>query len=820
MLVRLSCFLLLIVGWMPGRPVQAQDLPGGDAMGPLSAYERPQPLVITDLVVEGVEEPTASFVRRASGLRLGQTVEVPGDPAIAAAVRALYRLGLFEDVKVLEAERAGGGVRLILNVRPVPILSAFAIEGGRERDRRALERELPLFPGSPVRPADLARAEDLIRRHFLGRGYPLVAVQTRREATAEGVEVTFVVTPGPQVEVASVTIDGNRGLSDEALRDVMQTRPRGSWRFWRKATFDPEVYRDDLERLVARYHEAGYLDARIVRDTTYLRTVEGKPERVIEIEVEEGPRYVVRSLAWQGQKTFSAETLTEALGLRPGAAYDGRALEEGLYGRPDGTDVTRRYLDRGHLRVQVRPTLVRLPGDSLDVILQVEEGPVYRLGAVEVAGNRTVREHVIRRELATIPGDTLSRRAIQASVLGLMRLGYFRPEALAAGPELAVDEAHQTVNLRYRVEEDPRNPLRLGGSYNGDLILQAGLELDNFSLRDLFHPSTWRPLPVGDGQRLALGVQATGLDYQQVELSFTEPWLGGRPHPFGVTFSYARIADGFRSNTGGEGDLRTWGLRLWHDRRLRPGLTLSLGLRYRAFDNRDWTTTLPGGHSQELVLGPALTWDTTDDPVLPHRGSRVRFGVELALPLDEVQYHKWRFQAGRQVSLGRHVGLNVMAEMGFTGSLTGEPVDDRLFLAGGSPFDAGGFDTFFGEDLVYMRGYPVRALGPRDARGLPVGGQLMNRYAAEVQWYALERPSFALRPYLFLEAANVWAGFSSYRPGDLFRSVGVGLRMKVPVLGVVDLSLGYNLDEFPGLEEETGASGWRLQISLGRTFSF
>ncbi|QXD15047.1 outer membrane protein assembly factor BamA [Rhodocaloribacter litoris] len=815
--------LLPLLFWalLAGLPVRAQTLPAGEEPAQLTAYDRPVPLTIVDIAVEGVEEPLRAFVRKASGLRVGQRVEVPGDPALSAAVRALYRVGLFEDVKLLEAGREGGSVRLLLRVRPVPRLTELAFEGVGGRDRQALERDLPLFPGAYVRPSDLVRAEQIIRRHFVRQGYPLVKVRVERAGTGDGgLRLTFAVERGPHVEVAALEIEGNRALSDGTLRNVMKTRPPPWWRFWRKAPFNPDVYREDLDRLLALYRERGYYDARIVRDTTYLRYEDDNPEMVVEVEVAEGPRYHIRHVVWRGNEVFPGETLTEALGLRPGDPYNGTRLEENLYFNEAGTDVTSRYMNRGYLRFNVVPSVQVVEGDSLDLIFEVFEGDVYTFGEIEIAGNYAVREHVIRRELATVPGRPFSRAAIQTSLMRLIGLGLFDPAVLAAGPEIRVDEARKTVDLTYRVGEVRRNPLSLGGSYTGDLILQVGLNLDNFSLGNLFRPSTWNPLPAGDGQQLALGVQTTGADYQRYSLDFVEPWFRGRPEPLGVSVSYARIADGFRSGTDGAGGLQAWSARVFHDRRLATHLTLSAGLRYRHFDNRGWSTSLPEGRSHELVVMPGLTYGTLDHPVLPRRGVLARLGVELAPAPGTVPYHKWRLQGRALVPLTTRLGLEVSADLGYTASLTGAPQAFRRFMVGGSPFDAQGFDTFFGEDLVYLRGYPARAIGPRDAEGRPVGGRLLTKYTAELQWHAVRKPRLAIVPYLFFDAANTWSSPAAYRPGDLFRAAGVGLRMTLPVLGFVEVSYGYNLDRFAPFGDHDGGRGWRLQFTLGRSFGF
>ncbi|WP_456424623.1 outer membrane protein assembly factor BamA [Rhodocaloribacter sp.] len=821
----MSVRLLLFLGWLLGSvaPVLAQTTLPPDASPPrFTATERPRTFTIVDITVEGVEDgPIRDFVKKVSGLRVGQEVEMPHDAALAEAVRALYRVGLFSDVKILEAAREGRDLRLILRVTEAPRLAGYTFEGLKEKDARALEREIMLFPGSIVRPGDVERAEQVVRQMLRAGGYPLAEVNTRQtEAEGGGVTLVFVVKRGPRVEVAGIEIKGNEALSDDALRKRMATKTRRWWRFWRKATFDPATYRSDLDRIVAYYNEQGYYDARIVRDTSFVRTDEGDPEMVIEVEVEEGPRYHVRRVEWAGNTVLTDAELTEALGLRPGDPYNGRKLEENLYFNEAGTDVASRYMNRGHLRFNVTPDVRVVEGDSLDLHFDLFEGEVYTFGVIAIAGNRGVNEHVVRRELATLPGRPFSRAAIQESLVRLMRTGYFSPEALGAGPEIRVDDEHKTVDVIYRVEEVHKNPVSFGGSYSGGLLLQVGLNMNNFSLRNLFRPSKWNPLPTGDGQRFSLGVQTGGADFQVYSLDFTEPWFRGKPNPLGFSTSFAHIADGFRSDEDLGGSLDSWSFRTFHDHRLSRRFSMSTGLRLRSYDNRGWTTLLPEGRSLELVFAQSFTRSTLDHPLFPRRGTMAQLSVEVAPPLSNVQYHKWRLRGKWQVPLTKTIGIGLSADWGYTGSLTGEDVGFQRFLVGGSPIDAQGFEPFFGQDIVYMRGYPSRVIGPRDADGSAAGGRLLNKYSLELGWMAVQKPQLTVMPYLFFDAANTWRGFDDYRPTDLFSAAGIGMRVSLPILGLVEFSYGYNLDTYAPLNGHDGSRGWRFQISLGRTFNF
>lgn len=815
MMTRVVCLVLFALLSGTGARGQASPAP----LPVFRAVDEPLTFTLVDIRVVGVDsEEMARFIKRASGLVVGQKVTVPGDPVFSEVIHALYRLDLFSDVKIVERRRQGRGLFLDLVVTMAPRLAGLKFEGISEKHATRLRNRVPLYENNRIRPGDVERAIGIIQRYFEEEGYPLVDVGLRKEGGDGEERLTFVVNPGPRVAVGEIHITGNHAIDTGALLDQMKTtRPRAWWQFWKKSRFTAGGYREDLSRILDLYHEQGYIDARIVRDKTYLRGT--PPARVVEVAIEEGPRYTIRSIQWEGNTVLSDEELTRILGLRPGQVYNGKRVEEALNSGGMAPDVTGMYLDRGYLRFQAAPRIRVVPGDSVDLVFDLVEGDVYHFGQVGVAGNRITRDHVVRRELLTIPGRPFSRTAIQQSLLNLVRLGYFTQESLGAGPDIRVDEEHRAVDVTYRVEDQVKNPFSIGGSYSDGLILQLGFNFNNFSLRNVFRPRRWHPFPTGDGQALSLSLQTTGGDYQRFDLSFTEPWFRARPNPLGLSVSYARIANGFRADDDNVGSLESWSTRIFHDRHLSPSLTLSSGVRYRYYDNRGWSTVLPDGRSHELVWAESLTHSTLDNPMFPRRGLLARLSMELAPRISEVQYHKWRFTGNWAHALGPAFSLNFSAELGYIGSLTGRKVAFQRFLVGGSPFDAAGFDTFYGQDIVYMRGYPARAIGTRED-GVAVGGQVLNHYAAELGWMAVSKPALVAMPYLFFEAANAWDRLESWQPGDLFRAVGGGVRFNLPMLGLVEFSYGYNLDRFEPIRSHDGSRRWRFQFTMGRRFGF
>lgn len=792
------------------------------------ALEEPQTLEILGLSVTGIEDAnTRTFVLQTSGLALGQMITLPGDPALADAIRALYRLGLFSDVKIVEERRAGRGLFIAIQVQEVPRLAGYRFEGVKKGDRDKLKQAVPLFAGSRVRPSELERARQAVTRFYKDKGYLLADVQIRQEETVSGaVTLVFEVEKGSRVEVGAIVVAGNAALSDGSVRGKMKgTKEDRWWRFWKKETFDRAAYEEDLARIVAYYNEKGYYDARIVSDTVYIQgpdTKDEEPEVVVELSVHEGPRYTIRHIAWDGNTLFSDSVLTAVLAIETGTPYNSKKLEQNLFANARSTDIASLYMNRGYMRFTVQPSIVVAEGDSLDLYFDVFEGTIYEFGDVSIAGNIKTKDHVIRRELYTIPGQTFSRDAVQESVRRLSQLNYFNQETLAGGPEISIDEDHKEVDLRYRLEEVGSDNMQLSGTYaSTGLILQLGLTFNNFSLQNLFDGAAWSPLPSGDGQRLSLSAQTSGNNYQSYSLSFTEPWFGGKPQPVGFSLSYAHLDGSLYSSIDPDGDLNTFSASVFSDRRLTwpdDMFSLSTGLRYQFYDNSLNLSSLPAGISRELVVRQGLIRSSLDHPVFPSRGSQVQLSLDVAPPLPGfVQYHKWRFKTAWNVPLVSKLSIGISTDYGYIGSLTGEDVVFQRFNVGGSPFDTQGVNTFYGQDIVYMRGYPAQSIGPRQD-GDPVGGRILNKYTSELRWHMVQTPQLTASPYLFVDAANTWDRLSSYDPTALYRAAGLGARLMLPMIGMLELTYGYHFDAFEPVGDEDGTRGWLFQFSLGQGF--
>jgi len=804
--------------------------------------------VIQDLQVKGVDnEQTRQFVIQSSGLTRGQEITLPAGDAVAEAIRSVYDLRMFSDVAIYRTNQSGQSVTLTIEVTPEPTLASYNLKGIDGGDREDLEKDIPLLKGSPVRPSDVERTKQIIKNFYEKEGFLRTEISVDR-SVSEGnrVRLTFNVDRKEEIEVHRIRFSGNDAFDDGDLRGAMEdTRENRWWRIWKGEKFKRSAYEDDLERVIDHYREHGYYDAQIVRDSVYYV---GKDGLGIDIEVREGNQYYVSDITWEGNTIYPDRVLNEQLGLSEGDIYNGKAFDENLYGSGRESGVLGLYMDRGYMRADVQPTVRVVGTDSLDITMDVQEGEVYTFGDIQIEGNTKTKDYVIRRELYTVPGERFSRSAIQESIRRLNQLDYFSQESLSGGPGISVNQEEKQAELTYSVEEVGSDQLQLSGTFGQfGLVLQLGFEFNNFSAQNLFQADAWRPLPSGDGQKLSVNVRTNGTYYQNYSLSFTEPWYGGSPTPVGGSVSYSKYTRSiYGSRRGGSvqgGKFENASANFFVRQRLNwPDDKFSVGTRlgYQLYNNRGCSvdpsggcsseeqaplfSSVPYGVNQSVTFRQSLTRNSVDNPTFPRSGSKMSLSVEVAPPIgDLVQYHKWRFKTNWNVPIGENFSIGASTDFGYIGSITGDEVRFETFEVGGTPFDYNGVN--YGTEPVYMRGYPRGVIGPLssvpgDPGALqPQGGQVLNKYTSEFRWKAVESQQLQARPYLFLDAANAWSSLNAFSPSELYRSAGIGVKLFLPIVGMIEFNYGYNFDEHVSLESgrKVGPS-WTFQFSLGQGF--
>ena len=834
-LTLLALVLSLCLGGAPPAFAQTGGM-GSSGAGMAPTY------VIRSLTVEGVEnQRKRQFVIQSSGLSTGQSITLPSGDAIAEAIRSIYDLRLFSDVAIHRKSVDGNRVDLVIDVVPEPTLATYEMTGIRGRHEDDLQKKIPLVKGRPVRPSDVQRTKQVIQDFYADKGYLRTSVDVKRsENEAGNVRLTFDVKRHKEMEVERIRFAGNERFDDGDLRGAMEeTQENRWWRIWKGEKFKRDAYEEDLQNVIDYYREHGYYDAQIVSDSVYYISEEGV---AIDVTVKEGDQYYVKSIDWEGNTVYPDEALTQRLGLREGDIYNAVAMERNLRGNREGSDVLGLYMDRGYMRADVRPT-VRVAGeDSLSLTFDVREGDVYEFGDIRITGNTKTNDYVIRRELYTVPGQRFSRSAIQESIRRLSQLSYFSKESLKGGPDLNVNEESKTADLTYDVEEVGSDQLELSGTFGQfGVVLQLGFTFNNFSAQNFFDGSAWRPLPSGDGQKLSVNIRTNGRFYQNYSLSFTEPWFGGNPTPVGGSVSYSRYTRGvFNTRRGGVDD----GLfqrvstsffvrqRLdWPDDKFQTGTSVNYNLyRNRGFVRDDEGNrqnvgliqgSIPPGRSQSISLRQALTRNSLDNPRFPRSGSQVSLSVEVAPPIGEFeQYHKWKLDSKWNVPVGDNFSFGVNTNFGYIGTISGEEVRFERFEVGGTAFDYQGRN--FGTDPVFVRGYPRGAIGPKvrtRSGGLqPRGARVLNKYTSEFRWMAVQSKQLQARPYLYLDAVGAWEDLQSYSPSNLYRSAGVGVKLFLPIVGMLEFNYGYNFDRFTPVtgSGEQGAPSWTFQFSIGQ----
>ncbi|MBN8588582.1 MAG: outer membrane protein assembly factor BamA [Rhodothermia bacterium] len=800
---------------------------------------------ILGITVEGTnDENTRRVVSQSSGLAVGQEVTIPGDEKFSDAVRRLYRLGSFSDISIVAERIIDQGAFLIIRVKDEPLLGEYAITGVRKSQNDELRKKIDLLRGRPVKPSDVAVARQRIVDHFQAKGNKLVKVEVETKQGTDGRKnLTFKVERGPTLEVQQIEVVGNTSISSARIKRKMKDVKEDKWwRFFKKNTFNRDKFDEALGKVVAMYTERGFYAAHVVKDSVYVVYNEkGKPGLNVRYVLDEGPKYHIRKLDWNGNTVYTDDQLSAALGLQKGQPYNSKRLEQNLYMTKEGSDVSSLYMNRGYMQFRVMPEITQVPGDSLDLVFDLFEGDVFRFGQINIAGNSKTKDHVVRRELNTVPGSIFSRSDLIDSLNRLSQLKYFDQQKLYGADAIGqnIDPEKKTVDITYNLSEVSTDQLQFSGGWGGStvgLILQLGVTFNNFSIQNTFNKKAWKPLPAGDGQQFAVSVQASGRSYQSGSISFTEPWFKGKPRPIGLSVSYNRYnLNALRyssyyglpveeEETTDKREFSTisaqgsYGLRLaWPD----PYFQTSSALAYRRYNvNFTGVTSyygLPVGINQEVSFTQSLSRDTRFPAIFPREGSSAVLSVSVAPPISNfIQYHKWNFKSNYLIPITGGLSFSASADFSYVGSLNSKKPNFGLFQVGGGPMDSQ-YNYDFGTERVFLRGYPLSTITLFQSDGSRIGGSLLNKYTTELRLLAVRSQQFTLEPYVFFDAANVYDGFKAWSPSNLYRSLGVGGRIFLPILGMVEVSYGRNLDPFiDGTSMNKGS--WRPQFTIGGSF--
>ena len=784
---------------------------------------------IAGLTVLGADFTDVQAVKLFTGLRVGDDVTIPGD-RISEAVRNLWDQRLFSDVSVELAEKRGDDVYLVIRVVEMPRLTQYAFSGVKRGEQETLRGKLDLVRGQIVNENLMVTTQRILQDHYIDKGFydaKVTVTSTQDSILENAARVDIQIEKGGKIKVGEIQIVGAENVTQKTLKRRMKNvKERAWWRIFKASKFLESEFSDDMEGLVALYRQKGYRNARIAEDSLY-RTAEG--DLGVAMSVEEGGQFHLREITFTGNTKYSSNQLDSLLGLKRGDLYDIAELEKRLFMNPKGVDLSALYSDDGYLTFQAIPVEVRAEQDSIDLEIRLVEGKQFRIGRVDVRGNTKTSDHVIRREIRTMPGDLFSRTDVMRTQRELSTLNYFNPEAFGINPTQNPEDG--TVDIEYVVEEKPTDQIELQGGWGGGRIVGSlGVTFNNFAVGKAFKKGAWRPVPMGDGQRVSVRAQSNGLFFQSYNVSFTEPWLGGKkPNSLTVAAWRSIQSNGQPKNIEGEANparqtLMITGVSASLGQRWKQPddwFSVNAGLSYQRFDFDQYNSGLfsfTDGRSNNIALNLVVSRNSVSDPIFPVWGSEIRLNVKATPPyslfqpekdwtgLSEqerfryVEYHKWKFVANWYTPLTTGGGENpksLVLRTYFGGGLIGQYNRD----IGLSPFErfylGGVFLSGYvldGREIVSLRGYDNLSLTAPDQN---TGAGAIVKYGTEIRYPLSTNPSATIYTMAFLDAGNTWQTADGFDPFDVYRSGGIGMRIFLPMFGLLGLDYGWRFDDVP-----------------------
>ncbi len=859
----------------------ANDLVAQNLSGSIN-YGNPRQYEIAAIEVEGNVFLDETALVSLSGLRVGDNIKVPG-PEISSAIKKLWKQGIIGNVEVFANKIEGNKIWLTIKLTERPRLSRFVFEGVGKSQVSELEDKVGLVKGKVLTDAVGKNAEIAVKKYFVAKGYQNVNVtleQVKDTILRNSVILKVKVKKGKKVKIDRIYFNGDENFASSKLRaqfkktgeaprfhllnDLMARtfrvfRPRTAKNFFTKENkldkkdlkqyladqvnlnvfksnkFIQTEFNDDKELLITFYNSKGYRDAEIVSDTVY--TISDKFMNV-EINVDPGKKYYFRDIRWSGNFIHSDETLDKVLGIKKGDVYDIELVNKKLNFNPNGLDISSLYMDNGYLFFSVNPVEVGIEADSIDLEMRIYEGAQATIDKVYVTGNDRTNDHVILREIRTLPGDKFSRAQLIRTQRELSQLGYFDPEKV--NPIPIPNPAKETVDIEWSVVERPSDQVQLSGGWGGfyGFVGTVGLQFNNFSLRNIPHFDKWRPLPIGDGQKLALSIQANGRRFQSYNLSFSEPWLGGRkPNSFGVNFNYSVQRNlNLRTNET-FGSLKVAGVTVSLGRRVTwpdDFFTVSNSVSFLQYSLLNFGRSLgfSTGEANSFTFNTTISRNSVDQPMYPRQGSQLTLNVAMTPPYSIwrdidyqtadnatkyklLEYHKWNLDFKYYLKLVGNLVLAPRAHFGFIGSYTNraDVGPFERFQLGGDGLTGQNF--LLGTDVIGLRGYENNSIVPVEQtnEGSIEGGTVFNKFVMEMRYPVSLNPSATIYVQAFAESGNNWNDFKEFNPYEQYRSAGLGVRIFMPAFGLLGLDWGYGFDTLPGSSQRSGA---QFHFSIGQ----
>lgn len=850
------CLILLLTGL---KPLLAQS----DSLD----FSKPVQYKIGGISVIGSDESpngTSAIDKNAliliSGLSVGDKISIPGDK-ISDAIKTLWKQGLFESIEIQKEKIIGDAIFLVIKVAERPRLSGFSFKGVRKGEADDIRGKIRLIREKVVTDYTLGSVKNTVSDYFKDKGFFFAKVNIEKtvdkDTKTPHVKLLINVDRGKKVKIKDVVINGNTVIKDWKLRmKLKDSKPLRWYNPFNSGKYLEDNLEKDLPAIVAKYNAKGYRDARIVKDTVIF--VSNK-RVVINVDIEEGRKYYFGNFKWYGNTKYRNGQLDTILNIKRGEVFDQSKLDQKLFMNPNGFDISSLYMDDGYLFFQVQPQESSINNDTIDFDIMMYEGKQALINKVSVKGNDKTNDHVIFREIRTRPGQLFRRSDIIRTQRELAQLGFFDPEKLNVNPK--PNPADGTVDIEYIVEEKPSDQVELSGGWGGrnnvagqnslGIIGTLGVTFNNFSARNFFKKESWRPLPSGDGQRLSVRAQTNGIYYQSYNFSFTEPWLGGKK-PNSLTFSafhslfnpsgkskYIRTSDGKVRNPE-RSSMSIIGTSLGLGRRLKwPDDYFSMfnTINYNYYDLTNYNAFIfSSGYANDINFNTTFSRSSVDAPIYPKSGSNFSLLAQLTPPYSLfnnkdystspanerykfIEYQKYKLTAewftqltNKRAAEGkeaRNLVLRTKVGYGFLGwynRKVGVSPFERFYVGGSG---MSGFQNFVAREIIALRGYDEGTLS--SAQGDPI----CARYTMELRYPITLNPQATIFVLGFAEAGNSWSTYKSFNPFQVKRSAGFGLRVFLPMFGLLGIDYGWGFDNIPG-NPNTGNGKGQFHFTIGQ----
>ena len=814
-------------------------------------YNNPKKYIVGGVKLEGNEHFSPEQILQLTGLHEGMEVTVPSEE-MTNIVKRLWGQRFFDDVSVVIDSLAPTRDTAFFKISIIerPRVSRWTFSGVKSGEEKELLERLNFRRGGEFSDYVAKTSTDIIKRYYKEKGFynVKVDVNTKRDSVIKSaIRVQFAVDKGQKVKIKKITFNGAENVKESKLvRSMKKTRDARLQNFFSSKKFQEKEYENDKRALLTAFNEAGYRDARIVKDTMYYI----EPNRLqIDFQIDEGKRYYFRDITWTGNSIYSSENLNEVLKIGKGDVYDMVTMQKRLFGggKQSEYDVTKLYRDNGYLFFNIQPVEMNVEGDSVDVEMRISEGKPATLNNIVINGNDLTNERVIRRQVFTRPGYLFSQSDFERSIREIASMGQFDPEAIMGegGYSVIPNQMNNTVDLVYNVTEKPSSQLELSGGWGGNtFVATVGVSFNNFSTRRFFDKSAWRPVPLGDAQNLSVRFQTNGTYYTSLSASFSEPWLfGKKPTSLNMSLYYTRQTNSYiyYNILNNDEYMEVYGFAAGLGKRLKwPDnyFVLYNQLSWQTYRLQNWAYQFlfNTGISHNLSYTLSLSRNSTDQQIYPRTGSDFSVSLQLTPPysllrkkdyglLDEdgnptkvdswkkidynyqssqdrykwIEYHKWSFKGAIYSKLVGDLVLMARAQFGYLGYYNRNwgysPFEG--FRVGGDGMS--GYDTY-GSEIVSLRGYENYSLTPQamssyNSTGNYYAGNVYDKFTVELRYPVILQPQSTIYALLFLEGGNCWSDIRDFNPFQIKRSAGVGVRIFLPMIGLLGVDWGWGFDD-------------------------